>query len=83
MLHMTQILIFISCFDTKKMCGLNLTLNAFFTIGVPEKNAFLRCCHCFQEMIILPKRFCKTKKKFLSLPISSDLGQLKSKWMNG
>ena len=68
MLHMTQILIFISYFD-KETCffAQNLTLNAFFTIGVPEKNAFLGSCHRYQEIHILP---VEPKKKLHSMSIS-------------
>ena len=73
MLHMTQIKIFIS----------NFTTNSVFTIKVPVKNAFLGSCHRFQEINILPKQFCRTKKNFRLMPKSSDLGQLKPKWTNG
>ena len=78
-----QILIFISYFDQQNIFGQNWTWNAVFTIRVPEKNAFLGSCHRFQEVIVLPKQFCRTKKNFRSMPISSDVGQLKPKWMNG
>ena len=44
MLHMTQIVTFISYFAQQRN-GQNLTSNAFFTIGVPVKNAFLGSCH--------------------------------------
>ena len=64
MLHRTHILIFISNWDKKYIFGQNLTTNAVFTIGVPVKNAFLGSCHRFQEMIDLPKKFCRTKNRF-------------------
>ena len=83
MLHIAQILIFIYHIEQQNIFGQNLTSNAVFTIRVPEKNAFLGSCHSFQEIIILPKQFCRTKKKFRSMPISSYLGQLKPKCMNG
>ena len=63
----------------RKKVMLNLRTNAVFTIKVPVKNAFLGFCHRFQEIIILPKQFCRTTKTFRSMPISSDVGQLKPK----
>ena len=83
MLHMTQILIFISNFAKLNIFGQNFTTNAVFTIGVPVKNAFLGSCHRFQEINIFPKQFCKTKKNIRSMPKTSDLDQLKPKWTNG
>ena len=68
MLHMTQILIFIPYFDHKNIFGQNLTSNAVFTIGVPEKNTILGSSHRFLEIIILPKQLCRTKKR---LPVNA------------
>ena len=76
---MTRIFIFISYFDQKNLFEKNLTTNTVFAIRVPVKNAFLGSCHRFQEKIILPKQFCKTKKNVQSMPKSSDFGQFKPK----
>ena len=53
MLHMTKNL-WIYYFNQKNIFGQNLTSNAVFTIRIPEKNAFFRFCHRFQEIFIMP-----------------------------
>ena len=52
-----------------------MTLSALFIIGVPEKNVFLVSCQPFENITILPKHLCRTKKKLRPIPVSSDFGQ--------
>ena len=72
-----------SYFDQQKKAGQNLTSNSDFTIRVPEKNACLISCHRFQDIIICLNDSVEHKKKFWSMPISSDLASNKPKWING
>ena len=60
------------------MFGQNLISNAVFTFGITLKNAFFGSCHQFQEIIILPKQFWRTKKvcdHCLQVVIWSNLSQ--------
>ena len=51
MLHMPHIFIFISYLTNKPFLE-KLDLKYSFTIKVPEKNAFIGSCQCFQEIIM-------------------------------
>ena len=76
---MTKIIIFIFSFDPQIICGQNLTQNMLFTFVVSVKNAFLVLSQDCENVIILLKPFYGTHKKFGSMTISSNLGQLKPK----
>ena len=52
----------------------------FYNVG-PEKNELLGSCHRFQEIFNLAKQFSKKTQKNRSMPMDSDLGQLKPKWI--
>ena len=54
----------------------------FYNVG-PEKNELLGSCHRFQEIFNLAKQFSKKTQKNRSMPMDSDLGQLKPKWIIG
>ena len=88
MLHMTLILLFFlllqfKSFFLKKHFWAKFDNKHVFTIGVLLINAFNGSCHCFEENIILPTQFCRTKKNIRLMPISSDLSHLRPKWING
>ena len=60
--HMLYVGPLFALFFVRQITSITRVKSRLGSIGVPVKNAFLGSGHHFQEKIIFPNHFCRTKK---------------------